>query len=131
MRNTISTACVLLTVTFCACGDDGALAEAGDESSTGAASTGEPTTGEPEPEPEPFVAIPARGGIKIAKVEANPGVAVPIGKDGGEVGGPDRNAFIPRERDSLVRVYVDVPDDWVERELEARLVLTVDGVERP
>ncbi len=129
MRNTISTACVLLTVTFCACSDDGALAEAGDESSTGAASTGEPTTGEPEPEPEPFVAIPARGGIKIAKVEANPGVAVPIGKDGGEVGGPDRNAFIPRERDSLVRVYVDVPDDWVERELEARLVLTVDGVE--
>jgi len=138
MRNTISTACVLLTVSFCACSDEGAGAEEGGNTATNGNTTGEeePTTGgggeEPttgEPEPEPFVAFPARGGIKIARVEANSGVAVPIGKDGGEVGGADRNAFIPRERDTLIRVYVDIPDDWVEREIEARLVLTVDGTE--
>ncbi|MBA3548719.1 MAG: hypothetical protein H0T76_19710 [Nannocystis sp.] len=132
MRNTTSTStsCVLLTVMLCACGDDqGAGAEAGNEDpTTGGESTGaEPTTGEPEP--EPFVAFPARGGIKISKVEANPGVAVPIGKAGAEVSGAERNAFIPRERDTLIRVYLDTPDDWVERELEARLLLTVDGVD--
>lgn len=131
MRNTIATSSVLLTVMLGACGgeDAGAIAgESADASSgTDAVSTGEePTTGEPEP----FVAIPARGGIKISKVEANPGVAVPIGLDGLEVGGSGRNAFIPRERDTLIRVFVDIPEeDWVARELEARLVLTVDGVD--
>ena len=40
---------------------------------------GEPTTGEPAP----FEAIPARGGIKISRVEANPGIAVPIGSQSG------------------------------------------------
>ncbi len=129
MRNTIATSSVLLTAMLCACSAD--PAGEGDE----AASTGneEPTTGAEEPttgeEPEPFVAFPARGGIKISKVEANPGIAVPIGKDGAEVGGAGRNAFIPRERDTLIRVYVDVPDDWAPRELEARLVLSVDGVD--
>jgi len=134
MRNTLSTSCILLTVMLCACGDDGAAVDDG-EGSTSNASTAlsagsgeEPTTGE-EPEPEPFVAIPARGGVKISRVEANPGVAVPIGLDGAEVGGAGRNAFIPRERDTLIRVFVDVPDGWSPRELEARLVLSLDGVD--
>jgi hypothetical protein len=128
MRNPIATSSVLLTMMFCACSDKDAGATDEDSgSSTDAASSGggEPTTGEPAP----FEAIPARGGIKISRVEANPGIAVPIGLNGAEVGGADRNAFIPRERDTLVRVYVDTPDDWVERELEARLVLSVDGVD--
>ncbi len=131
MRNATSTSCVLLTMMLCACSDRDAGAEDGDENSTNPdGSTGEPTTAEPTTaEPEPFVAFPARGGIKISRVEANPGVAVPIGKAGAEVGGAERNAFIPRERDTLIRVFLDTPDDWVERELEARLLLTVDGVD--
>lgn len=133
MRNTLSTSCFLLTtVMLCACSDEGAAVDDG-EGTTGGATTDpasggeEPTTGEPEP--EPFVAFPARGGVKISRVEANAGVAVPIGLAGAEVGGADRNAFIPRERDTLIRVFVDVPDDWSPRELEARLVLSVDGVD--
>lgn len=127
MRNTIATSSVLLTVMFCACsgedaGDGESSSSSGDETSTGET----PTTGEPAP----FMAFPARGDIKITRVEANPGVAVPIGLNGAEVLGPERNAFIPRERDTLIRVFVDVPEDsWTPRELEARLLLTADGVD--
>jgi hypothetical protein len=128
MRNPIATSSVLLTVMFCACGGEDAGNDGSTTSVDEATSTGtgeEPTTGEP-----PFVAIPARGDIKITRVEANSGVAVPIGLNGAEVLGPERNAFIPRERDTLIRVFVDVPEEsWTARELEARLVLTADGVE--
>lgn len=75
---------------------------------------------------EPF---PARGGIKIVRVEANSGVAIPIGKDGAAVGGGDRNAYLPARRNTLIRAYVDIPDDWTPRELEARLHLTGGGVD--
>lgn len=90
----------------------------------GGSTTAEPTTG------EPFVPVPARGGISIVRVEANSGVAVPIGKDGGEVAGGDRNAYLPKDRDTVIRAYVDVPDDWVPRELEGRLHLTGGGVDK-
>lgn len=128
-----------LVSTMLACGDDAggavsAESEAGsssgdvdeDGTTTGAtATTGEePTTG------EPFAPFPARGEIKIVRVEANPGVAVPIGLNGQAVGGADRNAFIPGGRDMLIRAYVDVPDDWTPRALEARLVLSGGGVDK-
>jgi len=122
------------------CGDDaGAGADEGvqAESSTGmpltssgepATTTGEtPTTGEELPPFEPF---PARGGIKIVRVEGNSGVAVPIGLDGKGVDGPGRNAFIPGRRNLLIRAYVDVPDDWTARALEARLTLSGGGVDK-
>ena len=76
MRNPIATSSVLLTVMFCACGGEDAGNDGSTTSVDEATSTGtgeEPTTGEP-----PFVAIPARGDIKITRVEANSGVAVPI-----------------------------------------------------
>lgn len=147
MKNPLTVSCLCVTALLGACGDDQGVAsvdegsttastggpgdevgdEASDASSTGAAeSTGdEPTTGEPVG----FTPIPARGDVRIVRVEANPGVAVPIGLLGQEVGGKDRNAHLPRERDTMVRVYVDVPDGWVPRELEARLVLSGGGVD--
>ncbi|MCA9713258.1 MAG: hypothetical protein KC468_01035, partial [Myxococcales bacterium] len=78
----------------------------------------------------PFVPIPARD-VSIVRVEANPGVAVPIGLDGGEVPGAMRNAYIPANRDMLIRVFLDVGDNWVARKLEARLTLLFkDGTEK-
>lgn len=72
--------------------------------------------------------VPARG-VRIALVEASSGVAVPVGRDGEWVDGSGRNAPIPRSRDTLFRVRVDVDEaDWVARELEARVVLhQLDG----
>ncbi|HFE47401.1 MAG TPA: hypothetical protein ENJ18_18250 [Nannocystis exedens] len=114
-------------ITFGACGDDGvgdsevstSSATTGSDSS----SSGSSTTGVPF---EPYAAR----GLTITRVEVNPGVAVPIGLDGGEVGGDGRNAFVIRDRDTLLRVYVDVADDWASREIEARLTLIQeDGTE--
>lgn len=129
MRNALSASCIFVTALVTGCGDSGEAGEGGSSgggsgSATEGVSTGEePTTG------EPFVAFPARGGIVISAVEANPGVAVPIGKDGAPVGGADRNSFIPKNRDTLIRVFVDVPDDWTPRKIEARLHLTGNGVD--
>ncbi len=110
-----------------ACGDkdEGGASAAGDE--TGATSDAEPTGGTTG---VPFTPIPARGGIVINRVEANSGVAVPIGKDGAWVDGSGRNAYLPARRDTIIRAYVDVPDGWVGRELEGRLKLSGGGVDK-
>lgn len=66
--------------------------------------------------------VPARGGIRVSLVEANPGVAVPVGRDGEWVGPEGRNAPLPKGRNTVLRVYVDVDEaTWVQREIEARL----------
>jgi hypothetical protein len=129
MRSTLSTSCFLITALLTGCGDE----PAGTGEDESGASTGnegpvvstseEPTTG------EPFVPVPARGGIKITQVEANPGVAVPIGVAGEPVAGAARNAFIPANRDTLIRAFVDVPDGWLAREIEGRLTLSGAGVD--
>jgi hypothetical protein len=91
---------------------------AGEGTTGGADETG--TTGEPEPEAD----VPARGGILVSLVEANPGVAVPIGQSGAWVGPEGRNAPLPKGRNTVVRVYVDVDEaTWVQRDIEARLSL--------
>jgi len=141
MRTSRSTlqvlSCSLLTALSVGCGDDKAgvdTSEGETETETGttgdALTTTTPTTGEDSSTGEPFVPFPARGDVKIVRVEANPSVAIPIGLDGAAVGGPGRNAFIPKGRDMLVRAFVDVPDDWIERSLEARLVLSGGGVDK-
>lgn len=77
----------------------------------------------------PFEPYEARG-ITIVRVEANPGVAVPIGLDGGAVGGEGRNAYIPPRRDTLIRAFVEVEQGWAPRPIEGRLTLTLpDGRE--
>jgi hypothetical protein len=120
--------CLALT----ACGDDDAASSGSSdtEQATDGATTGTTggtdsgTTGVPV---EPY---PARG-LTVTRVELNQGVAIPIGLDGGEVGGEGRNAYVVPRRDSLFRIYVDVADDWVEREIEARLTLVqADGTEK-
>lgn len=110
------------------CSDD----KTGDGASLGGDETGatseDPTSGGSTG--AAFTPIPARGGILINRVEANSGVAVAIGRDGAWVDGSGRNAYLPARRDTLIRAYVDVPDDWVGRELEGRLRLTGGGVDK-
>lgn len=91
----------------------------GGESSTGTPDeTADDTTGGTEE-----VDIPARG-IVVSLVEANSGVAVPIGQDGAWVGPEGRNASLPKGRDTAVRVYVAVDEStWVQRDIEARLFI--------
>lgn len=74
--------------------------------------------------------VPARG-IRIALVEANSGVAVPVARDGAWVDGPGRNAPMPKGRNTAFRVYVDVEEaGWVTRNIEARMtVIQSDGRE--
>ncbi len=134
MRNLLSTSCLVFTAMLAGCSDDKVAGEGedGEEggSSSSSGSSGEVETGEePTTTGEPFMAVPARGGIKIPLVEANPGVAVPIGIDGAPVGGDLRKAYIPNNRDTLIRVFVDIPDDWTPRPIEARLKLTGGGVD--
>ncbi|MBK7826626.1 hypothetical protein [Nannocystis sp.] len=125
MRNALSASCIFITAFATGCGDDKAGDEAGGTTEAASTSGGEdPTTG------EPFVPFPARGGIVITAVEANPGVAVPIGKEGAPVGGKDRTSYIPKGRDTLIRAFVDVPDDWTPRPIEARLMLSGGGVDQ-
>jgi hypothetical protein len=133
-------ALTLVLTTFSGCGDsatagttgddEGATptssggAEDGDESSTG----GAPTTGD-ESTGAPFEPFPARGEVKFLKVEANPGVAIKLEENGAPLSGADRNAYLPKQRDVLLRVFLDVPDDWTARKIEARVELSGGGVE--
>lgn len=110
-----------------ACSDDNTPGVSGTAGNTDSGSTSDEPTGTTGVAFEP---IPARGGIVINRVEANSGVAVPIGRDGEWVDGSGRNAYIPARRDTLIRAYVDVPDGWVGRELEGRLRLTGGGVDK-
>ncbi|MFY0541657.1 hypothetical protein [Nannocystis pusilla] len=57
-------------------------------------------------------------------------MAVAIGRDGAEVPGAERVAYLPARRDTLVRAYVKLPEGWVPRELEAQLHLTGGGVDK-
>jgi hypothetical protein len=79
----------------------------------------------------PWEAPLARGGIGVEWVQANQGVGVMIGADGGEVGPADRAAPLIRDRITLIRAFWTVPDDWQAREIEGRLVVSyIDGTEQ-
>ncbi len=126
----------LALVTVTGCGDSGSGTEEtgsmpGSTTTPDDEETGEtPTTGgEESTGAAPFEPFPARGGVKIAKVEVNPGVAIKIEENGVPVPGEDRNAFVPKNRDSLFRVFLDVPDDWTPRNIEARLELSGGGID--
>ena len=83
-----------------------------------------------EEDGNPAELTPARG-ISIAEVEINQGTRVPIGiEDGQWVGGADRLGFLIASRDSLMRIHYTVDEDWVPREIDARLTLRFpDGSE--
>ncbi len=100
--------------------DESGPANTDDAQDTGVDPSAADSTGA-TPEPEN---VPARN-VRISRVEANSGVAVPIAADGEWVGGSGRNAPLPKGRDTAFRIYLDVEDDaWVSRELEARLTVT-------
>jgi hypothetical protein len=133
-----------LSLLALACGPDdgGGIANetgssGGETGEEGTTTTAEPSTtgsadetGSSSGQGEEDVDVPARGGIVVSLVEANPGVAVPIGRDGAWVGPEGRNAPLPKGRNTVVRVYVDVDEaTWVQRDIEARLSIhTPDGM---
>lgn len=107
--------------------DSNSATSSGTSSTTDAMeSSGEASeTGTPVPVDEP-----ARG-VTISRVEANPGVAIPVAENGVWVEGTARTGQIPRLRNTAFRIYLDVDDNaWVSREMEARLtVFQTDGTE--
>jgi hypothetical protein len=111
-------------------GDSGSADESGGGSTPSSADGSTGSADESESGGTPMGDVPARG-IAIAKVEANPGVAIPIAENGSWVGGSGRNAPLVKNRNTAFRVYVDVDDAiWVPREIRARLTVTqADGRE--
>ncbi len=75
---------------------------------------------------ESFTPVPARG-ISITRVTANHGVNVSIADGVDWVDGNGREARLASGRDTIIRIYHQLDPDWVEREIEARLEVTVGG----
>lgn len=133
--------CSLIALAACGSSDDPMTPTATDSAATNPGTTSEdtPTSGDAETGivdastgEAPFVPVPARGGIEIDYVEANQGVGVKIGADGGGVGGADRNTYLLQNRLMLVRAFwKPLPDDWIPRKIEGRLIVTTPGVEEP
>ena len=71
--------------------------------------------------------LPARG-IALTHVDANQGVAVPITDADGQWIGARTTALI-RDRPLMLRAFIDVADDWQEREIEGRVLLRDEGGE--
>ena len=74
---------------------------------------------------------PARG-IDIVGVEANQGTAVMLTEGAAYIAAEDRNAFLVRERDTLIRFQhrIHDPEAWVPRELTGALhIILPDGEE--
>ncbi|MDC0717171.1 M66 family metalloprotease [Nannocystis bainbridge] len=118
-----------------ACGDDTGGAATGDGPATNITATDGPggtSEGGSESDggvttaaPEPFVPVPAVGGIELEWVEANQGIGVAIGRDGAGVGGSDRTSYLLQNRLTLIRAFWrKLPEDWVPREIEARLIIS-------
>lgn len=101
-----------------ACGPDGAIDGDDDLGSESESESGED---------QDVIGDPALG-IDIVQVEANQGTAVAIGQEGEWVGAEGRNAYMIRDRDTLVRVHHRVHEGWVPREIVGILHLqTADG----
>ncbi|MBL4686147.1 MAG: hypothetical protein JKY37_16255 [Nannocystaceae bacterium] len=87
------------------------------------------TTAEVDETAGPDVDIPARG-IVIRRVDVNSGVAITVAENGVLIAPQDR-APIPKQRNTALRVLVDVDEDvWVQREIEGRLtIVQPDGTQ--
>jgi hypothetical protein len=122
----------LTTLLVClpACGDD----LSGSSLGTSISSAGTSGDGDGDGDPgdgdgdsgEPFEPVPARG-ITITGVTANHGINVSIATGDQWVDGTGREGRLATGRDTLIRIYHTLDPDWVEREIEARLELTVGG----
>jgi hypothetical protein len=101
---------MLLGIAATACAPDAVAIDGTDTGSDDGGESGLAASGEP--------AL----GISIVEVEANQGTRVPIGI-GGEWN-ELRETQLMRGRDTLIRVIIDVDDDWAPRPIEGRLSLT-------
>jgi hypothetical protein len=118
---------LLLCVSSCGTDDVGSGIDTGLTNSTDDA-TGD-TVGDGDGDAEPFTPVPARG-ITIKGVSANHGINVFIARDDQWVGGDGgREGRLVSGRDTLFRVYHEIDPDWVERDIEARLKITLNGGE--
>lgn len=68
-----------------------------------------------------FEPIPARGNIALTDVVANQAVDVLISTNGEWVPPQDRNTYVVHSRDTLLRAYWEIPEDWSAREITAVL----------
>ena len=94
--------------------------EAGGTDTVGDGDTGEGDgDGDGDPIPE---GAPARG-IQLTEVEANQGTAILIGQNGAWVGPAERNAYMIRDRDTLIRTQHVVDEGWIPREITGVLHL--------
>ncbi len=105
-------ACLLLGCTPDTVATDDDVGD-GDSDSTSDTGTGTDTGGDGD--------MPARGDIALTTVVVNQGIDVPIAVDGVWVGPGDRNTYLVGNRDSLIRAYWTIPEDWVAREIKATL----------
>jgi hypothetical protein len=113
---------------FCwlpACGSDDSRADTG-VTELGDDTSGNTDNGDGDGDAEPFEPVPARG-ITITQVTANHGVNVSLALGDQWVDGTGREARLVSGRDTIIRIYHELDPDWVEREIEARLELTVGG----
>jgi hypothetical protein len=107
---------VILWAVVAGCGVDGSTDTSLDDTET----VGD---GDGDGDAEPWQPIPARGDIALTQVVINQGVDVPIAVDGVWVGPAERNTFVVASRDTLLRGYWALPEDWVPREITAVLEL--------
>jgi hypothetical protein len=106
-------------------GDDGG-GTSGEQ--TGGSGGEDGSSGTPTPTEEPG-SMYARG-LKLTRVTSNQGVQIEIGRDGAMVPGEDRAGYIIANRNTLIRAFWEVPDEWEPREIKGRLTITrPDGTE--
>jgi hypothetical protein len=99
-------------------GDGDSESDSGSDSSeSGSDSDSDSETGDTDSED----GVPARGNISLTTIVVNQGVDVPIAIDGVWVGPELRNTYLVGNRDSLIRAYWTIPEDWVPREIKATL----------
>jgi hypothetical protein len=65
----------------------------------------------------------ARGDIRVARVEVNQGVAIPVVLDGQLIPVEARTAGLVKDRNALVQVFWSVPGNWQSRPIRAVLHL--------
>jgi hypothetical protein len=74
------------------------------------------------PEFTPFAEADwARGDIRLARVEVNQGIAIPIMLDGQLIPVDARSAGLVKDRNALVQAFWSVPGNWQARPITAKL----------
>ncbi len=61
--------------------------------------------------------------LVLTHIEANQGVTIEVGRDGQPIPGPERAGYLLAGRRSIIRAYWQRSENWVPREVEARLDL--------